>query len=145
MENNFMRKEIELLNDAFDDFIASSGNNTYEFGEKEVKEYQKLMVELFSVLKDEWKENNVKKDIALLMATVGSFVGRMDDDGNVLGNQDYDRVTTFHMLFITNMFRYDYFRFDDDGKLLIDSYESVLHIDTKSFKVPSLDKLYNLG
>ncbi len=141
-----MRKEIEELNNASDEFINQTNNEHYgdeEFWEKQVKEYQGLMVKIFSILKEEWKEDRVKKDIALLMMTIGELIAEMDDDGNVLGNEEYERVTSFHSLFIQSMFRYDYFRFDD-GKLLIDTFsESVLHINPDTFELPSLDELYD--
>ncbi len=41
--------------------------------------------------------------------TFGSFISHKDAEYNVLGNEEYERITTFNMMFITDMFRHDYF------------------------------------
>ena len=88
----------------------------------------------------------VRKDIALLFLTLDSFVQQSDDDGNVLGTEEYEQITTFHEVFFTNMFRTDCFNFDQQGNLLLETYEEkILVIDPKTFELPSVDALYGIG
>ena len=68
-----------------------------------------------------------------------------DSDGNAYGSEDYERVTNFTMIFITDMFRYDDFRFDSQGNLLLDTFEDkVLKINPETFELPSLRGILGL-
>lgn len=133
-----MRDEIRSLINRWDEFRDDC--DRYEFSEEDVNTYSELMTASFQYLK-EWKNKKVEKDVALLFATIGYFSSNTtDSDGNVLGNEDFERVTTFNMLFIDELFNKDFFDIDEQGILLIDS--GSIEIDTAVFEVPSLDELF---
>ena len=140
-----MRPEIENLNGRWDDYISRfefDEDARGELSEEDVRAYSALWVDTFRILRKEWKEEMIHKDLALLLATIGSFIEIMDSDGNAYGSEDYERVTNFTMIFITDMFRYDNFRFDSQGNLLLDNYEDkVLKINPETFELPSLDAM----
>ena len=140
-----MRPEIEKLNDRWDDFVDKCQTEPYDVGKKDVKAYSTLMVDTFKILKQEWKEEMVHKDIALLFATIGSLLTRQDEDGNVLGSNEYERITVFNGVFICDLCGPDYFSFDERGKLLLEGYnDTVLRIDPDTFEGPSTDEIYGL-
>ena len=140
-----MRPEIEELNNRWDDFICKCQMRSYEVNEQDVTTYSSLMAATFKILKKEWKDKMVHKDIALLFATIGSLSTRQEEDGNVLGSEEYERLTLFNGVFITNLFRSAYFNFDERGKLLLESYNvTVLRIDPDTFVIPSADEIYGI-
>ncbi len=139
-----MRKEIEELIGKWDHFRdVRVASNSYELDENDVNTYKSLMSESFRLLKAEWAEEKINKDIALLFATIGFFSAKTtDDDGNVLGNDEYDRITTLNMFFVNELFHNNNFRFDEEGQLLLQGFEDDIRIETTTFEIPSLDELY---
>ena len=98
------------------------------------------MVESFLFL-NEWKNEKVDKDVALLFATIGFFSSNTADEyGNPRGNEDFERITTFNMLLINELFVNDCFDIDEEGVLSIDFGR--IKVDTSSFEVPEIDELY---
>ena len=100
-----MRKEIQELIGKWDHFRdVRVATNSYALDENDVNTYKSLMSESFRLLKAEWVEEKINKDIALLFATIGFFSAKTaDDDGNVLGNEEYDRITTLNMFFVNEL------------------------------------------
>ena len=143
-----MRPEIKNLNDRWDEYISRfeyDEDARYELSEEDVRTYSALWADTFIILRKEWKEEMVRKDLALLLATIGSFIEIMDSDGNAYGSEDYERVTNFTMIFITNMVRYDYFRFDPQGNLLLDTFDDkILKINPETFELPSFRGILGL-
>ena len=66
-----MREEIKKLKDDWAKFTSDlEDKGYYSCDEKDVQKYQSLMVRTFKILKDEWKQDTVNKDIAILMMEV---------------------------------------------------------------------------
>ena len=140
-----MRKEVEELNNAFDRFIERVNEDAYGFDTKRRKEYQNLMVRAFALLQRDWNGDMVPKDVSLFLTTLGQFVGRDDGEGNTLGSEEYERVATFHYLFITSLFANECIRLDKGGLLSIESFDNVvLKIDPRTFELPTLDEIYGI-
>ena len=144
-----MRKEIEELNNSWDDFISKCDFNT-NLTEEDLKAYSSLWVDTFKVLREEWDEEKVNKDLMLLFATIGSFVPKTIEAGEVLGNEIYERVTKFNEIMIVNLFRLEDlqegFSYDEQGKLILETYDdAVFSVDPERFEIPSLKVLYEGG
>ncbi len=134
-----MRDEIRSLINRWDEFRDDC--DRYEFSEEDVNTYSELMTASFQYLK-EWKNKKVEKDVALLFATIGYFsCNTMDQDGNVLGNEEFERVVIFNMLFTNELFSKDYFDIDEQGMVLFDQGYDILRIDPSKFEIPALDDM----
>lgn len=141
-----MREEIKKLKDDWSKFnIGLSDKGYYDCDEKDVQQYQSLMVRTFKILKDEWKQDTVNKDLALLMMEVARLTVFADYDGNVQGSEEYERIALFNDLFVDSLS--EDFRYNEDGKLLFKNPMGVgdFAVDTETFKIPSFDDLFELG
>ena len=139
-----MRKKIEELNTRWDDFIYKCSLNT-ELDERDVAAYSSLMTDTFRILREEWNSETVNRDIALLFATIGSFVPAKDVDYNILGSEEYERITTFNTVFITNLFRKETFVYDKRGRLMLDTYnDRKISINPETFEMPPINVIYGL-
>lgn len=129
-----MREEIKKLKDEWKKFNYDlSDKGYYDCNEEDVQQYQSLMVRTFKILKDEWKQDTVNKDLALLLTNMAHLTVFADDDGNVQGSEEYEQIADFNDRFINSLA--DDFKYDEDGKLLISDYV----IDTETFELPSID------
>lgn len=129
-----MKKEIEKLKDEWSKFIFDlADKGYYSCDEKDVQKYQSLMVRTFKILKEEWNHDTVNKDLAILMMEVARLTEFADNDGNVQGSEEYERIAEFNDHFIDALSKD--FKYDEDGKLLFYDYA----IDTETFELPSID------
>ena len=133
-----MREEIKKLKDDWKKFNCHlSDKGYYDCDEKDVQQYQSLMVRTFKILKDEWKQDTVNKDLAILMMEVARLTEFDDYDGNVQGSEEYEQIAYFNDRFVDCLS--EGFKYDEDGKLLISDYA----IDTETFEIPLIDDLFS--
>ena len=133
-----MREEVKELNDAFARFVERINDDAYGFDTKRRKEYQDLMVRAFALLQRDWNNDAVPKDIALLLATIGTLSWRGFSHEKSRKSVEYEQVTMFNHLFIRSMIEHEGFRLDDDGLLLIEAnYHDTFKIDPQTFDLPS--------
>ena len=138
-----MRKEVKELNDAFGRFVERVNEDPRGFAAARRKEYQGLMVRAFALLQRDWNGDKVPKDIALLMATLGSLMWRGYGTDDAPKSPEFEQVTMFHRFFIGNMAEHGRFRFDGDGLLLIDSHrQKTFKIDPRTFDLPTHREIF---
>ena len=137
-----MKKEIEKLKDDWKKFNYHLSDKGYYYcDEKDVQQYQSLMVRTFKILKDEWKQDTINKDPALLLMNMAHLTVFADDDGNVQGNEEYEQIADFNDHFIHALSKD--FKYDEDGNLLFENYESrEFAINTETFELPSVDDFF---
>ena len=140
-----MNKKLEDLNELWDRFNYSI-NTQEEMTEKDFKKYQKMMAETFALIKEEWKNDKVSKDLCLFFTTFAQFPDKgYDNEGNCLYGEFYEIASQFHNIFITNMFNNEQFNYDDDGNLILVGYEdNEIKINPETFELPDIDEIYGL-
>ena len=139
-----MREEIKKLKDDWAKFTSDLEDKGYYYcKEEDVQRYQGLMVRTFNILKDEWKQDTVNKDIAILMMEVAQFKVFLDSSWNVQGDEEYERIAGFNGLFIDSLSKD--FRYNEDGNLLFKNPydEGDFAINTETFDIPLIDDLFS--
>ena len=136
--------EIMNLNEKWDNFIDYVDENE-DMDSKDLKKYKQLMVETFKIIKKEWEQEKVSKELCLFFATFGRF-GKQgwDNDGNCLCDGYYEATSIFHSFFIENMIKNNGFKFDKEGKIIIED-DVTFYIDSEKFDFPTdVDELLGL-
>lgn len=132
-----MRQPIKNLIKYWDNYLTAFNPSSFE-----IEDYEALMIVTFEVLKEEVSKEKIEKDIPLLFSVMGSFIPGRYEDEEKIEDDDFYRMSNFHLLFMFSMYENEYFRFNEKGDLLIKNFlGKELPINPKTFDLPSLDEL----
>jgi hypothetical protein len=128
-EPAFKNKKLENLDEKWSQF-----RDSIQLEEEPAYSYQELMVETFPIIYEGWnnKSDVIDKDIARLSGTLMSvFCGLYDDDGNFLGNPDYEDESIVLNSILEDLMFLEGLEFDSDGNLLVQDFL----VNPKTFEI----------